>query len=369
MGTIYVHTLGDSTFNNDGWLLNSDGSNAKEAKENSVEGQLQSRLTRESSSTYEVVSHAYDGFTTSSVLNGDDVGRVLGIEPGSTNACKKKAYLENRLIDPSSKSYFIHPLNELKKSVLKNPNSIHYVVISVGGNDFREQLSNPIEMLRDIPNIHERYLRILKEVKNLQGKDIRPILMFQYRTDANCDSYHIYTDLKLIGYLTTAVHLFCIAGIAAFALSLITRKVSRSWNIALALISATTLVLSFLSSRVIPFKVTGGILSGQSVGMATLGGLMETFYRPILAQAKEDGIPILDLPNTFNPYEKLYISGIEPSKEGGALIAEGISHIVKHHDFHFCSVIYSKRDPQAEYTDSENPGFRGWQVAYPSRID
>jgi hypothetical protein len=101
--------------------------------------------------------------------------------------------------------------------------------------------------------------------------------------------------------------------------------------------------------------------------MATLGGLLETFYKPILAQAKADKIPILDLTNTFNPNDStLYISQIEPSQKGGALIAEGIDHIIKHHDFNSSkSMMYTKRDSDQKFIGNENPGSSGWSVTYP----
>src|SRR3569832_1848694 len=77
-----VHTLGDSTLDNLFWLIDKNGTNLEEAKKASVEGQLQTL------SGYEVISHAYDGFTAKSILDGDTVGKVL---PSNGNA--KKAYL------------------------------------------------------------------------------------------------------------------------------------------------------------------------------------------------------------------------------------------------------------------------------------
>jgi hypothetical protein len=80
-------------------------------------------------------------------------------------------------------------------------------------------------------------------------------------------------------------------------------------------------------------------------------------------------LPILDLPNSFNPYDdKLYISGIEPSEKGGALIAKGLSYIIIHDAKvkHVCLADYvTIYDPNCRY------GFpsyiRDWQVKYPSR--
>jgi len=167
MSKIQVHTLGDSTLDNCYWLLN--GSNAATVKDDTVEGLLAKKL----GSDYELVSHAYDGFTTTSVLEGGDVGRVLSINPHQNHSTRARAYLDNRKINPLSERFFAHPLNDLKAAVAKDPESIHYVVISVGGNDFRERLLNPIALLTDIGQIQERYLRIIKEVKDLKSKNRR----------------------------------------------------------------------------------------------------------------------------------------------------------------------------------------------------
>jgi hypothetical protein len=237
-------------------------------------------------------------------------------------------------------------------------------VISVGGNDFRERLGNPLAMLREIPRVHERYLQIVKEIKSLKDRDIRPILMLQYRLDAHDDHYLIYMILTIVGGIFSTIHASGFLGIAASAMALVVNKVNRHFGLAVMSISFAALALGRL---VIPLKVTKGILSGQRVSMATLGGLLETFYKPILAQAKADGIPILDLPNTFNPNDSsLYIAQIEPSQKGGKLIAEGLSHIIKTHPFNSPkSIIYSQGNSQTEFTGIENRGSGTWSVNYP----
>jgi hypothetical protein len=236
-------------------------------------------------------------------------------------------------------------------------------VISVGGNDFRENLANPLRLLGDIPRIHARYLRIVDEVKKLNNGNVRPILMFQYRTDANNDPYLIYTVLKVIGLFLSTSNILGGLGIALSPPAYLAGKISMRSAGILAFLGASIL---FLSSRVIPLKVTKGILSGQSVAMATLGGLMERFYSPILAKAQQDKIPILDLPNTFNPYKKMYISGIEPSQAGGAVIAAGISHIVKNHNYTGESKLYSDQTLTTNWSAIDNPGVSGWAVHYSS---
>src|SRR5476651_1940692 len=70
---LYVDTVGDSTLENRYWHMNGTGTNLGEAIQKSVEGQLQNQLVYE----YEVVSHAYDGFTTQDVLEGGTIWAVF----------------------------------------------------------------------------------------------------------------------------------------------------------------------------------------------------------------------------------------------------------------------------------------------------
>ena len=89
---------------------------------------------------------------------------------------------------------------------------------------------------------------------------------------------------------------------------------------------------------------------------------METFYQPMLQRAREDKIPILDLPNTFNPSARLYTAGIEPNKAGGALIAEGLAHIITKHDYAKDSRLYAKAALDAAYTGTKNNKTLEWKV-------
>lgn len=347
MTDIIVHTVGDSTLDNFYWVGK---------KEDSVEGQLEAKLGSE----YEVVSHAYDGFTTKSVLEGDEVGGVLLPFPMNHYA----NYLRNRKINPLSPELSVHPLNALKASVAERPDATHYVVISVGGNDFRERLGTPWRLLTDIPEIHERYLRIVKEVVDLKAKNIRPILMFQYRLDANNDHYSIYKIMKVIGVIAMAVHLVAIAILAATGLLVAARKISPIWAAVTSLIGGSILLASHWS---ISLSVTKDVLfKFQEPGMTMLGSLMERYYAPILEEAKRQKLPILDLPNTFNPYDSLYVSGIEPSKKGGELIAEGLSHIIKNHNYESASsLLYAKSDSDTTFLAKENQESGNWHVRYP----
>lgn len=364
--TRYVHLLGDSTLDNIHCLLNENGTNLEEAYRASIEGELKKRLDPDT----QVINHAYVGFTTSSVLYGDKVGKALHKE-------KKAAYRQSKSISTSDPPRFIEPLSKLKKIVFSNPAATHYVVISIGGNNFRDipfiqRILIPIAMLTEIRRVHQRYFRILDEVQSLGRRNIRPILMFQYRLDANDDRYFVYHDLyyvykmmKIVGIFFSAVPLLSAIGIAASAAALIAHKINKHL-VAVSILMST--VLLALNKRVLPLKVTKGILPGQDIAMTTLGRLMEVFYRPILERAKKDRLPILDLANTFNPYQRLYFRQIEPNVEGGKLIAEGIQYIVQHHYFDVDgSKLYSKRDSKGEFSSVENSDPNNWQVAYPSR--
>ena len=78
MSVVYFHTLGDSTLDNLFWMLREgDGVELGLAKKQSVEGQIIEKLKIDGGVHYNFISHAYDGFTTSSLLNGDVVGAVL----------------------------------------------------------------------------------------------------------------------------------------------------------------------------------------------------------------------------------------------------------------------------------------------------
>ena len=101
----YVHTLGDSTLDNYWWELKDNSSNKKDADQKCVEGQLQTKL----GDWYKVVSHAYEGFTTKSVLEGDEIGRVL---PGFQYDGTKEAYKKRKM--GNSTERFIKPLDHLK---------------------------------------------------------------------------------------------------------------------------------------------------------------------------------------------------------------------------------------------------------------
>lgn len=182
-----LHIIGDSTLDNIHWVNNH--------TTDSVEANLRQK-------GHTIVNNAFDGFTTQSLLTGDTVGRVFSKSP---------TYLAMRAV-----SGFINPLERLKEAIDARPNDTHYVLLSVGGNDFREKLHSPVSMLMDIPNIHKRYVQIVDTIKGM-GNNVRPILMLQYRLDArpNHDHYGIYKILGAVGGVFAAAH--TLSGIAIAA--------------------------------------------------------------------------------------------------------------------------------------------------------
>ncbi len=335
-----IHTLGDSTLDNLYWMLQNNDLNT--AKKLSVEGQLREM-------GHQVISHAYDGFTTRSVLGQDRIGDVLPLGRAYDIYMKEKAANRQDVV----------PLEELQQKISEKPEDIHHVAISVIGNDFRLNLGDRWSLIRDIPQIQARHAEIVDKVKGLQGRNIQPILIFQYRTDANNDPRSIYDVFGVIGAVAVAAHLICIA-VLATPLLILGGQLSLLTGGVLGLVGAAGL---YVSHKIIPLTVTKHVLMGNPIGMATMSALIQSFYQPMLAKAKEERIPILDLSNTFNPYEKLYESGIEPNAEGGKLIAEGIDHIVKHHDFTGESMLYSKPGGTSEFVGNANAS--NWKVALP----
>nr|NGX32937.1 hypothetical protein [Candidatus Anoxychlamydiales bacterium] len=305
---IHVHTLGDSTLDNLYWRLGETPS-LTDAKSTSVEGRLKSILGR----GFEVISHAFDGFTTRSILNGSNIGTVLP---------RDRIAFPSYIAEKAPKERFIKPLEALQKEVSKDSNAYHYVVLSVAGNDFRENLLNPIRFVKDISSIQKRYLQIVEKIKSLKGRNIRPLLMLQYRTDAKNDLYRIYTVLKIIGVAALVMQIGCFALLTA-PIWVTIGKISALVG---GLVFAGGALGLYLNKRLLPLLALKDILIGKKISMLFMDTLLQSFYRPILQQAKKDKIPILDLSNTFNPYKDLYDHGIEPGKQGAELIAEGIAH-------------------------------------------
>lgn len=310
----FVHLLGDSTLDNVYWLIGNDSSSIPSAQEGCVKGQLATQLGEH----YQVEDESYDGFTTTNVLHGGQVGEVLRY---NTN------YLTARLGKKSSE--FANPLENLKRKVSSSSDATHYVVISVGGNDFRVLLLQPWKLLAEIPHVQERYMEIVRQIQAIKG-DIRPIFMFQYRTDVRSRPYCICTILGVLGYIAAAINTLAVGTLFYSAFQLTKNRVSTAVGIGKMFVAAAFL---YLSHRQLSVRVTKEIFTGKQAGLAVFGAAMERLYQPMIKKAKEDNIPILDLPNLFNPMDPtLYKCEIEPSREGGRFIAEQLAGIIKGYD-------------------------------------
>jgi len=173
----------------------------------------------------------------------------------------------------------------------------------------------------------------------------------------------LHTIFGVLGAVAVATHL------AFFALT-----TAPLWFLA-GQISGTVAAITMIagvaglygSSRIVPLSVTKNILLGGKISMSFFSGMLESFYQPMLEKARQERIPILDLPNTFNPYDPLYTCGIEPNEKGGALIAEGVHHIVTQHDFSGESKLYSKPIGSSHFVRKVNRNPSDWQVAYASQ--
>ena len=310
----FVHLLGDSTLDNVHWLINRQ-EDIPSAQEGCVKGQLTTQLGE----SYQVEDESYDGFTTKNVLNGGNVGEVLGFSPH---------YLMARLGEERSK--FVKPLDNLQAKISRASDATHYVVISVGGNDFRVLLFQPWKLLAEIPHVQKRYLEIVQKVQALEG-NVRPIFMFQYRTDVRSRPYFICTILGVLGYLAAAINTIAIGTVLYSAYQLTKNKVSYVTGFGKMFLGAAFL---YMSHRQLSLRVTKEIFMGKQAGLSVFGASLERLYQPILQKAKEDNILVLDLPNLFNPMNPdLYKCEIEPSREGGEFIAKNLAVIIKGYDY------------------------------------
>lgn len=378
----FVHTLGGRTLDNAYFWPD---------RSLFIERILQSEL-KQLQSDHKVVSHAFTHFTTQSILQGDiiGVGNIVGNEHHERRMGK---YMRYKNIASDAPFLRIEPLASLKRAVLENSSKAHFVVFSALDEDILLQHTtkgnkvdriSSLRLLYDISAIQRRHLEILRQLMELKGQGVKPILMTQFRWDPH-HSFEIYPMIKIIGLIGLALQAVSAASLAFSVIALVTRKrdlvTAALWAFAASTYYGSTFMLNF--------RATKGILKGQSIKIATLGYLFERIYSPILAQAKKEGIPILDLTNSLNPCgdpsSSLSYSENNPCNNryifmdhlyyfGAQLIAEGICHIIKNHDFSQpVSFIYSK-EPETKgcrVNDSRsfqahpNPGAHGWTVQFP----
>lgn len=347
MSVGYIHTVGD--LDNLFWVMD-DSCSVEKARKKTVEGILQEKAKKDD---LKVVSHAYGGFTTISVLNEDVVGGVL-----NESSHKKRVYEQAK---KNSSGEFVRPLDELRTSIERTDSKLHYAVISVGKNDFSINLRNFWRLISEFSDTQKRLLRIVNQIVQLREKGVKPILILQYRTDANNDPRRVYSTLGILGCCVVTIHVV--------ALALLTAPIWAMASVisfgSAMLLGVGGAVLLYSTRKIAPLSVTKDVAAGYGIGMSMFNALLKSFYLPVLRYAKKEKIPLLDLSNTFNPYDKLYCEGIEPNESGSKLIAEGVYHIVKNHNFKGDSLVYAKSDENETYTAKPNDP-ETWQVAHPA---
>jgi len=115
---------------------------------------------------------------------------------------------------------------------------------------------------------------------------------------------------------------------------------------------------------------------GEGDGAAKLAQLMGVIFAPVLALARAERLPVVDLPNSMDPSDaSLFSHQIEPSAAGSAFIAGMLADVLGSHDFAGPSRIYSRDSGKAagpgagtgdgELQVGENGGVgggTGWRV-------
>lgn len=264
--------LGDSTLDNSVWV---------DSLMDTVAGKLEQKFQEPD----QIIDLSCDGFTSRDVLEG---------------AMRDKA-----VDSPLHRHIKYYPLTELK-----NQTDPTHIILSVGGNDLRENLltlatMNPEERKTQlnliISGIQKRYLLILNELKTIQP-DASPVIMLQYTPDSTQDVHGIYTLMHLL----------------------------RSES-------------SMSYFTMLKYYVWGKNNEASQDTVAELHHLMKRVYAPILNYAKEHNIPIIDMASSLNHRDtSFYRQQIEPSAKGSEVIANLISHVVNKHDFSKSSHIYSQ---------------------------
>lgn len=184
-----------------------------------------------------------------------------------------------------------------------------HIVLSVGGNDVREILSDMDQLPQIVHRFQENYPIIVERCFSVTRN---VIIMLQYRPAFHMDAggYGVYQAI--------------------------------------------------------------GRLPGSADPVAKLNGLMENIYAPVLALARERGLPVIDLPRTFDIYRsELYEHQIEPSGKGGEVIAAIAKYVVANHDPTKASTLYNYVPcvPGAGVVTEEVNGEAPWRIPHdPSAV-
>ena len=194
-------------------------------------------------------------------------------------------------------SGILFPLAELKKVHATKP--VTHVVLSVGGNDVRVILQAIHKLPSVVATFQDNYQQICEQIMSTGAKLVL-VLQYQVCLTHEHGGYGVYGAMAQI--------------------------------------------------------------PGPGTGQEKLQMLMETIYAPVIEFAKQNQLVVIDLPRTFDPSnETLYRLQIEPSKAGGALIAQVIHHALNTHDFQGESKLYSQKC--GEFRSEENTFELGtWKI-------
>lgn len=273
---IIIVTFGDSVLDNLIWVRNN--------KKLSVVGLLKQFFVGKD---VKVKNCAYDGARTDDVLAPREmiIGGVLNGHSGVGDYVKLRAIgKDGRSLKPyihvvNQNTYTVNPLDKLKRIAESNPDAEIHCYTSIGGNDFRVKLQEgPAQLMKEIPKVQDRCLDIFKEIAKIGG-NIKIIPVLVYKTDVQDRQYGVYKAMGGIG------------------------------------------------------KQMGMKGDNSEIANRTFDWFLEKFYEPIIKYAKVNKLPVLNLFKTFDSNDSsLYECTIEPSKDGGKLIAEGMQHITTNHN-------------------------------------
>ena len=184
----------------------------------------------------------------------------------------------------------------------------------MGGNDLREALMKLIktdpkkreeDLAELLTNMQTNYQAIIERCKQI-CPNIKIVVMLQYTPGISPDVYSIYYLMLLMAQ-------------------------NKRYIPAL-----TALDWVF-------YKLLGVSIKTEDRAVQQLHKLMTIAYDPIIAYAREQQIPVLDMATTFDQTQKnLFVRQIEPSYQGSALIAEMIANVIMNHNFNGPSLIYAK---------------------------
>lgn len=285
--------IGDSTLDSEHWDPDLTAS---------VPEQLKSVLTDRDI----VINLAMDGYTTEDVLSGAYKDKAFRQHP--------EGFTSHDPVDSRHTCEMFYPLKELEK-IAKEGEPTH-IFLSVGGNDFRESIVKIIftqpeerinELRRIIKKANDNAKEIIERLKKICPKS-NIAIMLQYTPNISPDVYYIYFLMQQIAER---------------------KKIDKD---------SLGTKFDFLV-----YKIFGQSISIQDAAVKQLHDLMVLAFENVISEARKMNIPVLDMATSFDHTNKdLYVKQIEPSRQGAALIAEMMVHVMAAHDFSGQSAIYVK---------------------------